>query len=94
MNAASFKEWFIYSFLNLLEEGSSIIMDNASYHSVVTNKPPITNFHVFQIQDWLNKNNIPFEPHETKTELLAKIRQYNTQPKSYELDQIAIERGH
>jgi hypothetical protein len=42
MNADSFKDWFVNRFLNYLEEGSIIIMDNASYHSTIVDKVPNT----------------------------------------------------
>jgi predicted O-methyltransferase YrrM len=42
MNADSFKDWFVNRFLNYLEEGSIIIMDNASYHSAIVDKVPNT----------------------------------------------------
>jgi hypothetical protein len=42
MTANTFKYWFLNIFINYLEEGSTIIMDNASYHSVTLNKVPNT----------------------------------------------------
>jgi predicted O-methyltransferase YrrM len=45
MNADSFKDWFVNRFLNYLEEGSIIIMDNASYHSTIVDKVPNTGSH-------------------------------------------------
>lgn len=43
MNAESFRDWFVNQFLNHLEERSVIIMDNASYHSILIDKLPNTN---------------------------------------------------
>jgi hypothetical protein len=45
MNADSFKDWFANRFLSYLEEGSIIIMDNASYHSTIAVKVPNTGSH-------------------------------------------------
>jgi hypothetical protein len=38
MNANSFKDWFGNRFLNYVEEGSILTMDNASYHSTIIDK--------------------------------------------------------
>jgi hypothetical protein len=38
MNFESLKDWFVNIFLNYPEEGSIIIMDNASYHSTIYTK--------------------------------------------------------
>jgi predicted O-methyltransferase YrrM len=94
MNADSFKDWFVNRFLNLLEEESIIILDNASYHSRVIDKLPSTNSRKQDIREWVHKNNISYQPYETKTELLQKVKQFRTQGKRYELDEIAVERGH
>ena len=40
MNTDSFKDWFVNKFLNYLEEGSIVVMDNASYHSKLLDKIP------------------------------------------------------
>ena len=94
MNAQSFKDWFQNKFLNFLEEGSIIIMDNASYHSKLLNRLPTTSARVHEIKEWLEKNNVQYLPHETKMELLQRVYPFRNQPKLYELDQIAEERGH
>jgi predicted O-methyltransferase YrrM len=94
MNADSFKDWFVNRFLNLLKEGTVIIMDNASYHSRVINRLPSTNSRKQDIQEWLHKNNISYQPYETKSELLQTVNQFRTEEKRYELDEIVVERGH
>lgn len=94
MSADTFKEWFVNRFLNYLEEGSIIIMDNASYHSRILDKLPSTNSRKTEIQEWLQKHNISYDPTEIKSELLARISPYKTIEKKYELDQIALEMGH
>jgi hypothetical protein len=42
LNATIFKEWFYNQFVNVLEEGAVIVMENARYHSIQINKPPTT----------------------------------------------------
>jgi hypothetical protein len=53
MNADSFTDWFVNRFLNYLEEGSIIIMDNASYHSTIADKVSNTGSCKKDIQEWL-----------------------------------------
>lgn len=93
MNSTSFKEWFI-DFLNVLEEGSIIVMDNAPYHSVLAEKIPNTSWRKADIQNWLLKKSITFENCETKPELLLKVLPFKSREKVYELDVLASKKGH
>jgi transposase len=85
--------WFINHFINYLEEGSVIVIDNASYHSAVLNKAPSKNSRKSEIADWLKKKNITVDTTETGAELLQRVQLLKTR-NIYELDQIANERGH
>jgi hypothetical protein len=51
MNTELFTNRFINHFINYLEEGSIIVMDNASYHSAILNKAPSKNSRKFEIVD-------------------------------------------
>ena len=78
-----------------MEEGSIIIIDNASYHSVVENKiPNMSSKKKKNIMDLLQLNNIPFKPTDTIRELLKLIAPFKNQQKQYVLDRIANEMGH
>lgn len=93
MNSESFKEWFV-AFLNLLEHGSVIVMDNAPYHSVLAEKIPSSSWKKSDIQEWLNHKKIEFQFCETKPELLSRVAPFKSQQKIYELDLLANEMGH
>jgi transposase len=93
MNTELFTNWFINHFINYLEEGSKIVMDNASYHSAILNKAPSTNSRKSEIVDWLKKKNITVDPTDNRAELLQRVQLLKT-CKIYELDQIANEQGH
>jgi transposase len=93
MNTELFTNWFINNLINYLEEGSIIAMDNASYHSAILNKAPLTNSRKSEIVDWLKKKNITVGPTKTRAELLQCVQLLKTR-KIYELDHIANERGH
>jgi len=94
MTANTFRDWFLNRFLNFLEEGSIIVMDNAPYHSVTTNKVPNTSTRRQDIINWLDRHDIDYTGINTRTELLTLVQPYRNQPKQYELDQLANERGH
>jgi hypothetical protein len=94
MNTDSFKDWFVNRFLNYLEEGPIIIMDNARYHSTIADKFPNSGSRKKDIQECLRKNCINYEPTETIPEILLRVAPYKSRENVYELDQIANEMGH
>jgi transposase len=95
MMADTFKYWFLNRFINYLEEGSIIIIDDASYYSVTLNKVPHNSA---KKQDTLigwNRNKFTFSNNNNKkTELLKRVLPFRHDTKMYELDQLASERGH
>ena len=93
MNAETFEKWFIQDFLPYLPPASYIVMDNASYHSRLRDKPPTTSSRKAEITAWLSEKNIPFQAKETRNELLEKVRA-NRSDKIYVLDSIALEKVH
>ena len=94
MNSENFKFWFQNRLLNSLEEGSIIIMDNASYHSTVADKLPSSKTKKDDIRKWLEDNEVTYDLSQTKAELLRLVAPYKSREKSYELDRIANEMGH
>jgi len=61
MNADVFKNWFI-STLNHLEEPSVIVMDNASYHSMLMDNFPKSKSRKAVVEEWLKNKNVNFSP--------------------------------
>lgn len=95
MTATKFKEWFVHSLLPNIEKNSTIIMDNASYHSVQLNKAPTCSSRKNDIVDWLQKNNIhSFDKDMKKAELLEIVKEHKSRKIIYEIDTIAEENGH
>jgi hypothetical protein len=92
MTADTFKYWFLKRFINYLEEGS-IIMDNVSYHSVTSNEVPNTSEKKQYIIDWLEQKQTHFSKTEKRAELLKRVLPFRHGTKTYELDQLANERG-
>lgn len=93
MNATIFKKWFI-DMLNHLEEPCVIVMDNASYHSVLSVNYPKSNAIKSSVQQWLRENGVDFSPLETLSELRERVKSLIPKEKKYELDEIALQMGH
>ncbi|XP_064083062.1 uncharacterized protein LOC135199076 [Macrobrachium nipponense] len=95
MNHIVFEKWFREQLIPNIPQQSVIIMDNASYHSVQSDKPPTMASTKGAIQDWLrNKGENPPE-YLTKCELLEMVKavKRGNAPK-YVIDKIALEKGH
>ncbi|XP_046384822.1 uncharacterized protein LOC124155147 [Ischnura elegans] len=96
MNADCFTWWF-EELLRRLDRPSIIVMDNASYHSKISNKIPNTTYRKTQIQSWLQQQNVLFSDSNTVKELLDKVKDYVVKNKitsSYQLDDLALSMGH
>jgi predicted O-methyltransferase YrrM len=68
MTAHTFQNWFLNRFINYLEEGSIISMDNVSYHLVTVNKAPNNSSRKQDITEWLQQRGNYFP--QIKPELL------------------------
>ncbi|KAH9640930.1 hypothetical protein HF086_015625 [Spodoptera exigua] len=93
MNAVNFNKWLREKLIPNLNEPSVIVMDNASYHSIIVNKAPTSQNRKDDIREWLTLNNIPFEDYHTKAELLCFVKRNIPEP-VYEADELLKENGH
>lgn len=96
MNGDNFKEWF-ESIIPILDPNSIIVMDNAPYHSVETEKFPNNNWKKAAILEWLISKNVASKrPLSSllKPELLTISRDLRPQNKSYVIDNLAKDNGH
>lgn len=93
MNYEKFRNWFI-DLLDNLKEPMTIIMDNASYHSVQINKPPNQSSRKSEMVKWLNENGVTADVKMLKTELIALVRRHKPPTPTYVLDEMAKKRGH
>lgn len=94
MNSTVFKSWFVEQLLPNIPPHSTIVMDNASIHSVQLEKAPSTVTRKADIIMWLKKQNIPHSPSQNREELLHIVKSNKPQRKLYELDTIASSLGH
>lgn len=93
MMAHTLEDWFLNKFINYLEEGNIIIMDNASYHLVALNKVPNTSTTKTRYR-LIGTKKINFSKPEIIAELLKHLLPFRYNTRTYELDQLANERGH
>lgn len=93
MNASNFNKWLEEKLIPNLDKPSVVVMDNASYHSVVKNKAPTTQTNKPEIKEWLTANNIHYEEYHKKDELLVLVDKYKPEP-VYEADHILQQHGH
>lgn len=68
--------YFTFIFLGilpLLEPGSVIVLDNASYHTRKSEKIPTTSWRKADIINWLKTKNVEIDPSMVKQELINLV---------------------
>lgn len=75
-----------------LFSGSVVVMDNASYHSVASDRIPNGSWRKTDIQNWLYDKQLYFEESYTVRELLEVVK-VNKPPVSYIIDDMATAAG-
>ena len=94
MNYELFAKWFEQKLLANLSEPSLIILDNASYHNVLSeNSAPTESCTKERIRYWLAKNHIPVPEDCLKAELVELLTKIAPAP-TYAIDEIAEKKGH
>jgi transposase len=93
MQADIFETWFEKTLIPNLKENSVIVMDNASYHSRLSEKIPNTSSHKLEIETFLLKHDLYFHESYTKKQLLEVVNTKSWE-KQYVVDNIAKKYGH
>lgn len=75
MESTIFQSWFKDTPLPRISNPSTIILDNAPYHSKLLDKVPNKLTKKVEIKEWLQQHDILFEDDMPKAELLELIRQ-------------------
>lgn len=73
MNGDSFRDW-LEGILPKLENNAVIVMDNAPYHSVKSEKCPTTNWRKNQIIEWLQSKGQVVDGTMVVAELLGQVK--------------------
>lgn len=93
MNGDNFHDWF-KSIIPRLDPNSVIVLDNAPYHSVRTEKIPTTSSKKEVILSWLRSKGVVIDRPMFKPQLLAKVREIKGKYVSYVVDNMAKDAGH
>ena len=89
MNGELFQRWLTSQLLPALEEPSVLVLDNAPYHSQLTEQSrcPTTATKKGDLVKWLEQRRIPYPPRATRPELLLLCQRNRPQPQ-YLVDNI------
>lgn len=95
MNSTLFIRWLKSQLLPALAEPSVLVLDNAPYHSQLTEETrcPTTATRKSEIVKWLECRSLPFPPHATRPELLLLCKENRPEPR-YTVDEIIRSWGH
>ena len=94
MNQELFTKWFKEKLLPNIPENALIIMDNASYHNILSpHSAPTIKCKKDKIRSWLEQNNIPLSTDCLKAEMIDILNKI-APPPTYIIDEIATEHGH
>ncbi|XP_060855056.1 uncharacterized protein LOC132932705 [Metopolophium dirhodum] len=93
MNSHNFHEWF-QLIIPRLDPNSVIVLDNAPYHSVRTEKIPTNASKKDEILTWLISKGVIVDIAMFKPQLLAKVREIKGKYVSYVVDNMAKNAGH
>lgn len=94
MNWELFQKWFDEKLLPNIPNNSIIIMDNATYHNVLSEySAPTPTCSKEKIRTWLESNKIPCKDDCLKVELVEILRKIAPEP-TYAIDVIARKYGH
>ena len=94
MNNELFTKWFNEKLIPNIPDNSVIIMDNASYHNILsTHSAPTPTCSKEKIRAWLEKNDFACREDCLKAEMVEILKRIAPAP-SYAIDEIACEHGH
>lgn len=87
-------KWFTERLLPNLAPNSVIVMDDAPYHSLETERVPEMATRKKDVQDWLSAKGISWSKGLVKAELLKLVSTVNDEDSHYLIDLIAAQFGH
>ncbi|CAH0730220.1 unnamed protein product, partial [Brenthis ino] len=85
MNQTNFMKWLKEKLVPNLPPQSLVVMDNAPYHSVKTNKSPTMANSKAEMQQWITNKGLAYLPNMLKCELYEIIKEHKEEP-IYEVD--------
>lgn len=94
MNFENFSKWLKEKYLPNLPPNSVIVLDNASYHNVHSEKVPNMSSRKIEMIDWLKARNIGHDEKMYKSELYCKILDNKPDFIKYKIDDVIKAAGH
>ncbi len=89
-----YHKWFTENLLSNLSKKSLIIMDNASYHTALSDSAPRLNATKSNIKIWLQEYNVSFEDYELLDTLRLKLKQQIIPKIKPYIVELAESKGH
>lgn len=93
MNASVFEDWFFKTLLPAIPPKSTIIMDNAPYHSRVKDKAPTSGSTKGEMKKWLEGRGIVVPTDLRRPELYEVVKLHKPPHPTYVIDSKAEEMG-
>lgn len=93
MNWENFSKWFTDQLMPNIPPNCLIIMDNATYHTVLVNGTPTSSSSKEELRTWLSDNDYSWTKDLLKAELFALCKQF-APPPEFQIDNIAESQGH
>lgn len=94
MNSEVFENWFFNTLIPAIPKGSSIIMDNAPYHSRIKDKAPTSSSMKADMAKWLTERGISFSQDLRKPELYNVVKLHKPPIPTYVIDSKAASMGY
>ncbi len=95
MNGEAFVEWFTNQLLPNIPQNSCIVMDNASYHSMLQQKIPTMSSRKAEMQQWLTSiYDIGWDPSMIKPQLYHLIKLHKPNCMRHVIDELARKHRH
>lgn len=93
MNWNNFSQWVRRQLIPNLPPRAVLVIDNASYHNLKSEKSITSQTKKADLINWLAKNKIPHDSKMTKPELYTLIKAHRPPP-NFLLDDLLEEHGH
>ena len=93
MNSTNFFKWVKEKLVPNLPANSVLVIDNAAYHNIQEDKCPTQSTRKADMQSWLERHSVQFDPRMLKAELYELCLKNKKSP-VYILDTILQQHGH
>jgi hypothetical protein len=86
--------WIKEKLLPNLPQNCVFVVDNATYHNVISERYPTSASRKKDMENWLLQHKIPFSSDFLKTEIYDLVKLHKPRQKRYVLDEVLSAHGH